>query len=163
MMSSFVRPPDVRRAVPAQTSSRVPRALTRCCCWSIASILSICILRLYISLNKKRCQDTMHAVHIVSKHRWMSLRRVLAAERQAEALGVSVIARGPGGFVREYQRAGTAARMKSRPVSGYPGQTWGQRRDAFIRRHLPQYLASPTERRRLALGMWACCPDCGAP
>ncbi len=161
MMSSVVRPPDVRRAVPAQTSSRVPRALTRCCCWSIASILSLCILRLYISLNKKCCQDTM--VHMISNYRWMSLSRVLAAERQAEALGVSVVARSPGGFVREYQRAGSAARMKSRPVPGYPGQTWGQRRDAFISRHLVQYLASPTTRRRLALEMWGYTPGRGNP
>ena len=96
--------------------------------------------------------------HMISKHRWLSLRRVLAAERRAEALGVSVVARGPGGFVREYERAATARMMKSRPVPGYPGQTWGQRRNAFISRHMPQYLTGPTERRRLALEMWACCP-----
>ena len=91
----------------------------------------------------------------------MSLRRVLAAERQAEALGVSRVARGPGGFVREYEKAATARMMKNRPVPGYPRQTWGQRRDAFIRRHLVQYLASPTERRRLALEMWAYFPGRG--
>ena len=92
------------------------------------------------------------------KYKWLSLRRALAAEPLAEALGVSKVARSPGGFMREYEKAGTAAKMKRRTVMGYPGQTWGQRRAAFIARHLPQYRKNPTERRRVALEMWAYFP-----
>ena len=54
-----------------------------------------------------------------------------------------------------YKQYGTAAATKKAPVPGYPGQTWGQRRNAFIGRHLAQYLANPTPRRRLALIAWA--------
>ena len=93
------------------------------------------------------------------EYRWLSLRRALAAEPLAEALSVSEVARGPNGFMREYERAGTAAAMKKRPVPGYPGQTWGQRRNAFIARHLAQYRKHPTERRRVALEMWAYFPN----
>ena len=92
------------------------------------------------------------------EYRWLSLRRALAAEPLAEALGVSEVARSPGGFMREYENAGTARTMKRREVPGYPGQTWGQRRNAFIARHLPQYRKNPTERRRVALEMWAYFP-----
>ena len=92
------------------------------------------------------------------EYRWLSLRRALAAEPLAEAMGVSKVARSPGGFMREYEKAGTAAKMKRRPVPGYPGQTWGQRRAAFISRTLAQYRKNPTERRRVSLEVWAYFP-----
>jgi hypothetical protein len=63
---------------------------------------------------------------------WLSLSQVLAAAPAAAKLGVSEVARGSRGFVGEYQR-----------------------RAAFIARHLAQYRKNPTERRRLALLMWA--------
>lgn len=93
------------------------------------------------------------------EYRWLSLRRTQAAEPLAEALGVSEMARGPNGFLDEYKRAGTARAMKKRPVPGYPGQTWGQRRAAFIARTLAQYRKNPTERRRVAMEMWAYFPS----
>ena len=86
---------------------------------------------------------------------WLSLSQVLAAVPAAAKLGVSEVARGPRGFVSEYRKARTSRAMMRRPVPGYPGQTWGQRRAAFIARHQAQYRQNPTERRRLALLMWA--------
>ena len=88
----------------------------------------------------------------------MALRQVLSHEDEMERLGVSKVARSPRGFLTAYKRYGTAAATKNKPVPGYPGQTWGQRRNAFIGRHLAQYLANPTPRRRLALVAWAFYP-----
>ena len=86
---------------------------------------------------------------------WLSLARTKRHEEQARRLGVSQVARSSRGFLREYERAGTADAMKKRKVPGYPNQTWGRRRDAFIARHLPLYRRHPTARRRYALRMWA--------
>lgn len=90
----------------------------------------------------------------------MSYRDAHAYEREAEAEGVSLTARSGKGFMREYERAGSASAMKNRPlprgVTG--GATWGQKRDAFVARHLAQYQAHPTRRRFLALVMWAYAP-----
>ena len=85
---------------------------------------------------------------------WLSLARTKNYEEQARRLGVSQVARSPRGFLREYERAGTANAMKTRQVPGYPNQTWGQRRDAYIARALPQYRRLPSTRRRYALRMW---------
>lgn len=85
----------------------------------------------------------------------MPLRAVLAYEPEMERLGVSKVARGPRGFLTAYKRYGTAAAMKKASVPGYPGQTWGHRREQFIARTLAQYRANPTHRRRLALIAWA--------
>ena len=88
----------------------------------------------------------------------MALRRVLVYEDEMRRLGVSKVARSPRGFLTAYKRHRTAAATKKAPVPGYPGQTWEARRNAFIGRHLPQYRAKPTERRRLALLAWAYAP-----
>ena len=119
-----------------------------------------------VHLKRLTSTDSFGAIGIVmptntapKEHRWLSLRRTLAAEPLAEAMGVSKVARGPNGFMREYELAGTAAKMKKRPVPGYPNQTWGQRRNAFIARHLPQYRKNPTERRRVSLELWAYFPS----
>jgi len=82
-------------------------------------------------------------------------------ERAADAarpLGVSVVARGPGGFLAAYRRAdGRASRL---PPS------WAAKRAAFIARHVAQAKANgepwwkdgaPT-RRHLALSVWAYSP-----
>jgi len=89
----------------------------------------------------------------------MSLRAVLACEPEMERLGVSKVARGPRGFLTVYKRYGTAAATKKAPVSRYPGQTWGQRREQFIARTLAQYRVNPTYRRRLSLIAWAYDPE----
>ena len=87
---------------------------------------------------------------------WLSLATVKRHESQAALLGVSQVARSPRGFLRAYEAAGGRARlMNTTAVPGYPNQTWGQRRANFIARHLPQYRRQPTERRRLALMLWA--------
>jgi hypothetical protein len=89
------------------------------------------------------------------EYRWVSYRAAAAHLPAAERLGVSKVARSTRGFMAEYREAKSAAAMRKRPVPGYPGQTWGQRRTAFIERHLAQFKKNPTERRRLALLMWA--------
>ena len=72
--------------------------------------------------------------------------------REIVERGVSRVARAPGGFLYVYMRAG--ARMLDETAPG--GRiTWRQKRTNFIRRHLAQYRANRTERRRLALIAWA--------
>jgi hypothetical protein len=93
------------------------------------------------------------------QHKWIPLRRVLQLEPYAAELGVSEVARAEDGFLREYERAKTARKMRGRVVPGYAFQTWEQRRAAFIARHLPLYRKNPTLRRRLAILMWAYDPD----
>ena len=92
---------------------------------------------------------------------WLSYARAHAHEAEARRLGVSAVARAPRGFMREYERAGGAAAMRARPLPPgvVGGPTWGAKRDAFVARHLAQYRAHPTPRRRLALLMWAYDPD----
>lgn len=100
-----------------------------------------------------------------SSPRWLSYAAAHAYEGEAERLGVSVVARGRLGFMREYERAGSAAAMRRRPlppgVTG--GKTWGQKRDGFVARHLAMYRANPTYREFLALTQWAYRPEGPVP
>ena len=86
---------------------------------------------------------------------WMSYSQAAKYEDEARRLRVSQVARSSGGFMREYQAAGSSRAMKNRKVPGYGDQVWNTRRDAFIKRHLAQYKRNPTRRRFLALCMWA--------
>jgi hypothetical protein len=72
---------------------------------------------------------------------------------QMEVSGVSQVARAPGGFMHTYLRDGE--KMLSNAVNRTTGLTWERKREAFIKRHLVQYKANPTLRRRLALIAWA--------
>lgn len=96
---------------------------------------------------------------------WMSYAAAHAYEAEAERHGVSAVARSSKGFMREYERAGSARAMASRPlpagVTG--GATWEQKRNGFVARHLPKYREHPTYRRYLALIMWAYMPPGGRP
>ena len=89
--------------------------------------------------------------------RWMPLRDVLRYESDMERLGVSKVARSPRGFLTAYKQGRTAAVTKRMSVPDHSGtpQTWGERRDQFIARHLAQYEKNPTYRRWLALVAWA--------
>ena len=91
------------------------------------------------------------------KFRWIPLREVLAYEPEMERLGVSPVARSPRGFLTAYKAGRTAAATKRTAVPDHSGtpQTWGQRREQFIARHLAQYEKNPTYRRWLALVAWA--------
>lgn len=88
---------------------------------------------------------------------WMSYAAAHAYESEAGRHGVSVVARSARGFMREYERAGSARAMATRPlpqgVRG--GETWGQKRNGFVARHMKSYNEHPTYRRYLALIMWA--------
>ena len=95
----------------------------------------------------------------------MSYAAAKAYEGEAARLGVSTVARSSKGFMREYQKAGSSAAMRKRPLPGgvTGGATWGQKRDAFIARHMQQYRKNPTYRRFLALVMWAYRPPGAVP
>jgi hypothetical protein len=94
-------------------------------------------------------------------HRVMSYAAAHAWEKQAEARGVSAVARSDRGFMRAYQRAGGWAHLSS---------WWKRRRDGFLARHIAQAMRGeniweksskgvwrPT-RRSLAMIMWAFMP-----
>lgn len=95
------------------------------------------------------------AKFLSNKYPWLSLNDVLALEPAAAARGVSVVARGPKGFLRAYEKArGKIAQMPD---------FWPAKRDGFIARHRSQALKNgeppwkngePTN-RTLALAMWA--------
>ena len=88
---------------------------------------------------------------------WLSYRQAVGADRRYLALArkwnVSEVARGRHGFLGVYARVGSASSMRREPFS--PTQTWGERRQHFIARHLAQYKRKKTPRRALALRMWA--------
>ena len=96
---------------------------------------------------------------------WMTYASAHAYEAEAARLGVSRVARAPKGFMREYEKAKTAAAMQRRPLpSGVRGgATWEEKRNGFIARHLKQYREHPTYGRYLALIMWAYRPPGRAP
>jgi len=92
---------------------------------------------------------------------YLPLSTVLAWEPIARVWGVSEVARGPGGFVAQYRKAG------GRPDRLSVG--WQIKRDAFILRHLEQIqtregnlLFDPDDhlptRHALVLVMWAYFP-----
>lgn len=88
------------------------------------------------------------------RYRYAPLLDVQSAIGIAERLGVSEVARSNRGFVQAYMRFGKAAHVEN-SIDPYSGQLWGDRREAFIARHLPQYDEHPTLRRKIALLMWA--------
>lgn len=89
---------------------------------------------------------------------WLTLRQIAAYEPEARRLGVSSVARGRGGFLPAYKRAGGDPRK----LSGY---WWGRRQD-FVARHMAQAKArgeaflrtGEMSPRHLALVMWAYSP-----
>lgn len=83
------------------------------------------------------------------------LRDVLAAAAIAERLGVSEVARSSRGFVSVYESLRRPILVERAIDHKFSGENWGRRRYGFIARHLPQYDASPSERRRVALLCWA--------
>ena len=94
-------------------------------------------------------------------HRFLSLPTIASYESLARKRGVSEVARGPGGFLPAYKRAGSAVRLSD---------DWRRKREAFIARHMAQIeqryepLWGPDgwpTRRHLALIMWAYSPAAG--
>lgn len=78
--------------------------------------------------------------------------------------GVSEVARGPGGFISQYKRAGSAAKLS---------EEWKKKREAFLDRHLKQMEGDENQgwekvkdewrptRRHLALVAWGYSPTPG--
>jgi len=93
--------------------------------------------------------------------RFLPLSTIARYEPLARQRKVSEVARGPGGFLPAYKRAGSAAKLSSE---------WRRAREAFIARHMAQaverheILWEPDghpSRRHLALIMWAYSPTAG--
>lgn len=105
-------------------------------------------------------------------HRWLPLSVVSAALPALRARGVSAVARGDQksdqtrvGFMVAYAAADGRPQEMARLLATEQ-QTWAERRDAFLRRHLAQAKTNgepwwkngrPT-RRHLALVAWAYSP-----
>lgn len=102
---------------------------------------------------------------------FLDLDFVLTAEPYAAARGVSEVARATGGFMRIYESVdGDADALESLPVEPTveDGQTWMQKRNGFVSRHMRQIEergeplfdddGEPT-RRHWSLVMWAYSPD----
>jgi hypothetical protein len=94
-------------------------------------------------------------------HRFLSLSTIARYEALARKRSVSVVARGPDGFLPAYKRAGAASALPD---------YWRRRREAFIARHMAQVegrneplwdLDGRPSRRHLALIMWAYSPMAG--
>lgn len=96
---------------------------------------------------------------------YLDLSTVEEVAKYAAKRGVSEVARGPGGFVSSYKKAGGSAAKLSEDVK--------KKREAFLDRHLEQMKSDenpgwektrdgwrPT-RRHLALAMWAYSPTPG--
>ena len=94
-------------------------------------------------------------------YRWMSYASAAKHIPEAKEKGVSKVARGRSGFMGVYKRVGSSKNMDKESYT--ETQTWGRRRNAFIKRHMAQYKKNPTRRRWLALAMWAYKPPGTAP
>lgn len=103
------------------------------------------------------------------EYKWMSFRSAAAWEEEADRLGVSKVARGldhgKPAFMRAYEAAGSAAKMKRTTVRQGRDQTWGRRRHNFVKRTMAQYTkrGGSTYRRWLSLVMWAYSPPGDVP
>ena len=95
------------------------------------------------------------------KYRWMSYSQAASYIPEAKKAKVSKVARGIEGFMGVYKNKKNAKTMANAKFTAT--QTWGQRRNAFIKRHMAQYKKNPTRRRWLALAMWAYKPRGSMP
>ena len=114
--------------------------------------------RVVIRLCRKRVKKNLPVSYPhMTSYPWISYAAAHAHEAEARRLDVSHVARSDRGFMREYERAGSARAMRDRPLPDgvVGGDTWGQKRHGFIARHLAKYREHPTYRRYLALLMWA--------
>ena len=91
-------------------------------------------------------------------HKFLPIATIKRYEAQAKKRGVSEVARGPGGFLPAYKRAGTAADLPD---------YWKDKREGFIARHMAQVeerneplwnTDGRPSRRHLALIIWAYSP-----
>ncbi len=81
------------------------------------------------------------------------LSKILSEEDKMKELKVSEIARKPNGFLGQYKKYKTYNNFKNNKVPN--GKIdWGEKRNAFIDRHLEQYRRNPTKRRALSLLAW---------
>ena len=94
-------------------------------------------------------------------YRWLSYSASNKYTKEAKRLGVSKVARSRSGFMGVYKRKRTSKIMNNYAAS--KTLTWGEKRNAFIKRHMVQYVKKPTYRRWLAFAMWAYKPQGSKP
>ncbi len=80
----------------------------------------------------------------------MNLEEIAKYQPEIRKLGIEMVARSPNGFLRAFKKA------KGKP--NRLSQSWHTRRYEFIKQHLAQYRASPTQRKKLALIAWGYMP-----
>ena len=92
---------------------------------------------------------------------YLDVATVESAKKAMADRGVSEVARGPGGFISAYKRAGSSAKLSD---------DWKKKREAFLDRHLAQMKGSGWEtvrgesrptRAHLALVAWGYSPTPG--
>lgn len=95
---------------------------------------------------------------------WLAYSEIKKFIPEMEKLGVSKVARGEEkssatdeGFIEVYKKIRKPEKMYEEKATR--NQSWGERRDNFISRHLKSYNDNPTYRRRLALIAWAYDPE----
>lgn len=98
------------------------------------------------------------------KYPWLKYNEIVKYEPQMDKYKVSLVARGKvdstatdKGFLQIYKTIDDPKKMYK--IMATDNQSWGDRRDAFISRHLPQYRDNPTLRRKLSLIAWAYMPN----
>lgn len=83
----------------------------------------------------------------MKEYPYMPLSEAMKYEPEMRRLGVSKVARSPGGFLHNYRKIGGDQKL----LTDY----WRKKRNGFISRHMAQYKIHPTYRRWLALVAWA--------
>lgn len=81
----------------------------------------------------------------MSRYRVMPYKAAHAWEKQAEARGVSAVARSSRGFMRAYEAAGTWGRLSP---------WWRRRRAGFLARHIAQAMRGENIWERTRDGAW---------
>jgi len=98
---------------------------------------------------KFRNQKNAHHDNSKSNYPYMSASKVKSYLNDASQNGVSEVSRSRG-YIKHFL---------ANPESVKSDPHWIKQRNAFIARHKASYDVNPTPRRRLALIMWAYCPD----
>ena len=112
-------------------------------------------------VSKKKSKKRKVSKKKSKSYRWLSYSASNKYTKEAKRLGVSKVARSRSGFMGVYKRKRTSKIMNNYAAS--KTLTWGEKRNAFIKRHMVQYVKKPTYRRWLAFAMWAYKPQGSKP
>ena len=91
---------------------------------------------------------------MTKNYKVLPLSEVLKYEQEAKEKGVSEVARSSSGFLGQYKKYKDFDKFKDKKASN-SNMDWDDKRATFIARHLASFKENPTQRRKLALIMWA--------